>query len=353
MSLESAPPFSISISHRLTEEDSTTWDTLSAGRPFQSYRWYRYGERVMADCQPTYITLSLEGRPVARATLWLVRNEPLPLPPGPLRSFIQALLKRWPLLVCRSPLSNSSGLILPEPPLRAPALAALARLASAQLRQQNGSFLLLDYLTEAEVGLTGWPADFIPLTISDPGTLLHNRWDGFEAFLASGNKKDRQHYKRTQREAEALGSKITQKSSVDEINYALELIRQVETRHGAPPNPWAQAMLENLPLVEGIFLEAKIADQLVGCGLLFEDHDTQLTATLGLASDVPFVYFQLIYASLQLALEHQVKALRWGSGAYTVKKQLGFELELNNFVLATGRNLLLNTFLRLVKNYAN
>lgn len=351
--MQESPLFSVQVSHQLADFDPQDWDTLSAGQPFQSYRWYRYGERVMADCLPTYIVLRLNQRPVARATLWRVENEPLPLPPGKTRDFIQALFRRWPLLVCRSPLSNSSGLVLPESPLRAPALLALANLAREQLRQQAGSFLLFDYLSEAESDLPGWRGDFLPFNVSDPGTILYNRWESFDDYLASGNKKDRQHYKRALREARQLGIEITQMLTVEKLHDALELIRQVEARHGSPPNPWARAMLEHLAMVDGIFLEAKIKDRLVGCGILFEDEQTQLTAALGLAKDVPFVYFQLLYASLQIALEHRVVALRWGSGAYQVKQQLGFDLELNHFVRVHGRNPLLNAFIKLVKKYVH
>lgn len=348
---ETLPSFSIQISHQLADFTPQDWDALSAGRPFQGYRWYRYGERVMADCLPTYIVLRLGEWPVARATLWRVKDEPLPLPPGKARDFVQALFRRWPLLICRSPLSNSCGLVLPEPPLRAPALAALARLAREQLYQQGGSFLLFDYLTESESGFSGWPGDFLPFDVSDPGTILHNRWENFDAYLASGNKKDRQHYKRVVREARQLGIEISQKLTVENLHDALELTRQVEVRHGSPPNPWTRAMLEHLSLVDGIFLEAKIADRLVGCGLVFEDEQTQLTAALGLAPDVPFVYFQLLYSCLQIALEHHLKALRWGSGAYDVKRQLGFELEANHFLMLHGRSPFLNALMKLVKNY--
>lgn len=349
--MEEIPSFSVQISHQLADFTPQEWDTLSAGQPFQGYRWCRYGERVMSDCIPTYIVLRVNQEPVARATFWRVSNEPLPLPPGKFRDFVQTLFRRWPLLICRSPLSNFSGLILPEPPLRAPALSALARLGREQLYQQGGSFLMFDYLTEAESGLPGWPADFLPFNVADPGTILYNRWANFEDYLASGNKKDRQHYKRTLREAENIGCEISQRLTVENLHDALELIRQVEARHGSPPNPWARAMLEHLPMVAGTFLEAKIEDRLVGCGILFEEERTQLTAALGLAKDVPFVYFQLLYASLQIALEHRVKALRWGSGAYQVKQQLGFDLELNNFILLTARHPILNSFLRLVKKY--
>ncbi len=351
--MQEVPSFSVQISHQLEAFDSRDWDALSAGRPFQSYRWYRYGQRVMADCLPTYIVLRLGGDAVARATLWRVKNEPLPLPPGKVRAFVQDLFRRWPLIICRSPLSNSSGLALPEPPLRAPALETLARLAREQLHQQGGSFLLFDYLTETEAAFPGWPADFVPFQVSDPGTILRNRWQSFEDYLASGNKKDRQHYKRVLREARQLGIEISQKLTVENLHDALELIRHVEARHGSPPNPWAAAMLEYLPMVDGIFLEAKIANRLVGCGLVLEDEQTQLTAALGLAPDVPFVYLQLLYSCLQLALERHLQTLRWGSGAYDVKRQLGFELELNHFLMLRGRGSFLNALMKLVKQYVH
>lgn len=351
--MQETPSFSVQVSHQLEAFDPRDWDALSAGRPFQSYGWYRYGERVMADCLPTYIVLRLSGEPVARATLWRVKNEPLPLPPGKARDFVQALFRRWPLIICRSPLSHSSGLILPEAPLRAPALATLARLARQHLHQQGGSFLLFDYLTETEAAFPSWPADFVPFQVSDPGTIMQNRWESFEDYLASGNKKARQHYKRVLREARQLGIEISQNLAVENLHDALELIRQVEARHGSPPNPWAYAMLQHLSMVGGIFLQAKIADRLVGCGLVLEDEKTQLTATLGLAPDVPYVYFQLLYSCLQIALEHHLKALRWGSGAYEVKQQLGFTLELNHFLVLCGRGPFLNMLMKLVKHHVH
>ena len=137
--------FKILTASSVDEVGEDAWDALSAGRPFQSARWYRFGERVMADCNPIYIILSLDNQPVARGTFWLVRAEPLPVSPF-LRRLLAPILHRWPLLICRSPLSNSSGLILPEGPLRESALACIAQTAYRELRRLGDSFLLFDYL---------------------------------------------------------------------------------------------------------------------------------------------------------------------------------------------------------------
>jgi predicted N-acyltransferase len=322
--------FEIRVLHRVSDIDPNDWDKLSGQRPFQSYRWYQYGEWVMSDCRPTYILLYRQGELVARASLWLIRNEPLPLPPGMVRNAARSALNHWPLLICRSPLSFLSGLILPELPLRDPALGEICRVARDELRSQHASFLVFDYMEAKDEEWTGWPREFTFTAVSDPGTIMHNRWDDLESYFASGNKKDRQHYKRSMREAQAIGIKTVSVEKVSDVETTLALIQLVEKRHGSPSNPWAKAMLENLEMINGICIEAYMNEKLVGCGLIFEDNRVQLTATLGLADHVPGVYFQLIYASLQDAFKRKVRSLRWGSGAYDVKRRLGFELETNN-----------------------
>ena len=106
-------------------------------------------------------------------------------------------------------------------------------------------------------------------------------------------------------------------------------------------------MLENMSMVDGTFLEARIGNRLVGCGLLVYDQGTQIALTLGLAEDVPYVYFSLVYAGLQDALEKKVRRLRWGSGAYDVKSQLGFRQETNNHARVTPVQPFLRPLLRL------
>lgn len=316
------------------EIEAPIWDQLSDAHPFQSHRWYAFGERVMADCSPTYF-LAYDGDDlVARAAFWRIPNEPLPDLPPALRALAASLLRRWPLFICRSPLANSTGLLLRDGVGRAEILSALGEAAITEAARQGASVAVFDYLEEEE--LQGWPSAFQPVTVSDAGTVLENRWQDLDDFLACGNKKDRQHYKRTLREAGRLGICVTKHAQAPDVEAALTLIRAVERRHGNMPNPWARGLLENLSLAGGTYLEARLEDRLVGCGLLFDDNGAQMTTALGLAKDTPYVYFLLVYASLEAAFEKRVRWLRWGSGAYDFKQRLGFALERNNHAMAAG-----------------
>jgi predicted N-acyltransferase len=336
MGHEMAKDFEILTASSVNEVGEEAWDSLSASRPFQSARWYRFGERVMQGCQPIYIILSMEKRPIARATFWVVREEPLPVAPF-LRTWLKPILRRWPLLVCRSPLSNSSGLILPEPPLRESALEYISEAASKELRRLGGSFLVFDYLEARQATWPGWPSRFKMLQIADPGTRLALEWNDFDAYLRSNPKfRIHQHFKRSRHEAAELGIQITRQDSCSDPSAAMELIRNLERRHASTPNPWVYNMLQNMKMVEGTWLAAHIGDRLVGCMLLLADNGVQIASLPGLTDDVPFAYFMLLYEAIQDALERRLGILRWGSGAYETKRRLGFELEDNNHVVFQG-----------------
>lgn len=326
--------FEIQILRHVGDVVPEAWESLSGGQPFQSQRWYAFGEGVLADCPSFYILGSLAGQPAARAALWLVREEPLPLP-RPLRTILRPILRRRPLLICRSPLANLSGLVLPEGPGRAAALQALFSAALTVARQQACSFLLFDFIEAADLG-RGWPPGLSVVRVAEAGTWMPFEWDSLEAYLAAGNKDDRQHYKRTLRKAAESGIRVEHRPRAADPEEALALIRNVEARHGAAPSPWAKSLLEHLPEVDGSFLEARIGGRLVGCGALLYDGEAQLATALGLAEETPYVYFALVYASLQEACERRVRLLRWGSGAYEVKRRLGFRLETNNHTVLTG-----------------
>ena len=325
----------------------SAWDALSAGRPFQSARWYRFGERVMADCQPVYIILSLDKQPVARATFWLVRSEPLPIS-APLRSLLAPALRRWPLLICRSPLSNSTGLILPEAPWREEALRVIAETALRELRRLRGSFLLFDYLEPDQAKWAGWLKRFKPMEIIWPGTRLVLGPGGFDEYLRS-NKKFRiyQHFRRSSQEAADLGILVSRQTIFDSSDRALELIHNVERRHESSPNPWAAQMLAYMPMVEGTWLTARIGDQLVGCMLLLADAGAQIATLPGLTNDVPFAYFMLLYEAIQDAFDKGLTCLHWGTGAYETKRRLGFEQEYNNNVVYQANGLIPGLIARL------
>ena len=322
--------------YRISDIDALAWDQLSGQSPFQSYSWFTFGERVMADCPPVYLLIYYNNSLVARAAFWLVRNEPLPKMPTPVKLLVTALLKRWPLLICRSPMANTSGLIIKDGLKSKTILDKISKAAISEAGKINASIVIFDFLDENNT--LGWPSNFVPLKMPSPGTILKNRWQSLDDFLADGNKKDRQHYKRSLREAEKLGIRLTQHKSISDIDGALSLIRKVEYRYSSSPNPWLANMLKNIEMVDGIWLEAHIDEKLVGCGLIVNDKNVQITTALGLADNIPYVYFLLIYASLESAFKRKIEWLRWGTGAYEVKQRLGFELEQNNHSVLTGTN---------------
>jgi len=312
------------------------WDALAARQPFQSYQWYGFGERAMADCLPVYIILSLDGTPAARATFWLVREEPLPVPP--LAQFIlQPLLRCWPLLICRSPLSNASGLILPEPPLRRTALEAILSAAHDEARKFKASFLVFDFLEQEQLHWDDWPSRFAHFQVPGPGTCMEIRWQSFDEYLNQLSKNERKHYKRTRKETERMGLRVTRQVSVSDIETAEALARNVERRYHNAPNPWLRGMFENLGMVNGAWLTAAIGNRLVGSELVLHDGDAQIHAALGLEKDIPYTYLALGYEGIRIAIEKKMRLLRWGSGAYDLKRRLGFQIENNNIVLFTAR----------------
>ncbi|HVF26273.1 MAG TPA: hypothetical protein VNA23_10315 [Anaerolineales bacterium] len=328
--------FDVKTFYNISDVDAQAWDQLSGQSPFQSYRWFVFGERVMADCPPVYLLIYDNKSLVARAAFWLVRNEPLPKMSAPVRLLVGALLKRWPLLICRSPMANTSGLIMKNGPHNENLLDMISQAAISEAGKINASIVLFDFLDE--INTHGWPSNFVRLKMPSPGTILKNRWHSLDDFLADGNKKDRQHYKRSLREADKLGIRLTQHKSIPDVEGALALIRKVEHRYSSSPNPWLSNMLNNIEMVDGTWLEAHIDEKLVGCGLIVNDNNVQMTTALGLADNIPYVYFILIYASLESAFKRKSEWLRWGTGAYEVKQRLGFELEKNNHSVLTGTN---------------
>ena len=328
--------FEVRTFYRISDIDARSWDQLSGQSPFQSYRWFTFGERVMSDCPPVYLLVYDNNLLIARAAFWLVRNEPLPQMPAPVKALVRTLLKRWPLLICRSPMANTSGLIMRDGLQSETVLDRISQAAISEAGKKNASVVLFDFLDESNT--QGWPSNFVTLKMPSPGTILKNRWQSLEDFLADGNKKDRQHYKRSLREAEKLGIRLTQHKSIPDVEGALALIRKVEHRYSSSPNPWLANMLKNIEMVDGIWLEAHIDEKLVGCGLIVNDSNVQMTTALGLADNIPYVYFLLIYASLESAFKKKIQWLRWGTGAYEVKQRLGFELEQNNHSVLAGTN---------------
>lgn len=325
--------------------DPAVWDGLGGTLPFQSRAWFVFGERVMADSSPTYLLAYQAGIPVGRAVFWLIRNEPLPLPPGLLRRVIMSALRKWPLFICRSPLANTSAVFISKGVDRKAVLSALTEAALTEGRRRGASIVLFDFLEVSEA--QGWPSGFKIVQVSDPGTIMQNHWENLQEYLQASSAKNRKTYRRSLREAVELNVQIAQKECASDIEAALQLIDELQERHGSSPSPWTRAMLENIQLAKGTWLEATKDGHMIGGGLLFYDNGAQLTTSLGLTKDIPFVYFMLLYESLEAAFEKNAHLLRWGSGAYEVKQKLGFELERNNHSAIRGTNMIFRLLSRL------
>jgi len=310
------------------------WDHIAAGRGFQSHRWYAFGERAMADCPPTYLIAWDGETPIGSVALFKIHNEPLPLP-SVARRFMASVLKSRPLLICRSPLADTSAMLLPGEPLRDEVLTTLAEAAQVEFKKQRCSFLIFDYLLTEQLKYLAWPSGYEPITVSEPGTYMPMEWESFEAYLESGNKKDRQHYKKSVKEANDNGLVLSKHNSVSDIDTAIKLIRNVSIWHGSAPNPWTRGLLENFSMIDGTWLQLHKDGKLVGCGAVMRDNKFQLATALGLEDDVPGGYFLLLYAALQEAFEHGVRLVRFGTGAYDVKRRLGLHLEDTNHAMAT------------------
>ncbi len=264
----------VQVFKSIHEIDPEIWDRVAAARGFQSHKWYQFGERAMADSPATYL-IAWDGQtPVAGAALFRISNEPLPLPEVA-RRFMASILKSKPLLVCRSPLADTSAMLLPGEPLRDEALSAIASTAQQEFKRQKCSFLLFDYLLTEQLRYPSWPKGYEPITVSEPGTYM------------------------------------------------------------SAPNPWMRGFLENFSMIDGTWIEIHKEGKLAGCGAVVRDNHFQLATGLGLEDDVPGGYFLLLYTALQEAFEHNVRLVRFGTGAYDVKRRLGLHLEDTNHAMVT------------------
>jgi predicted N-acyltransferase len=313
------------------------WDCLGGEVPFASYRWYRFGEVVLKDDRPIYLILSSAGEPVARATFWLKRQEMLPISSRWLRRVVAAMLSRWPLLACRSPLSSTSGLILPEPPLRDAALATIVRHAQDLAEQSGASVLLFDYLDRGDLDWTVWHNGFVTVPDLQPGTYLALGWPDFESYLSHLDKKQRYNVRRNCRLVAEEKIEIRSYRTVTDVDRAMELHEKVNARYGSPTDPWMRSVMEQADMVDAVWLAAEKGDLLVGCELMLGDRGSWVVMGLGLDHSVKNVYFALGYEDIRFAIERGAGVLRWGAGTYEVKRRLGFKPESNSNIVFGSR----------------
>jgi hypothetical protein len=332
----------LKIAHSAKEIGKDIWNQLSGERPFSSYTWYAFGEKVLQDFPPTYIFLMHAGQPVARATFWLKRREWLPINSKALRFGAEKLLQRWPLFACETPLACVSGLILPESSDRALALEKISRTARELAVQSGAAYALFGYIDRQDAVQTTWPETYSPVSYSDAETSLDVLWPDFESYIKHLAKSTRRNIRLHNKEADKLAIAIQIQPSVTAIDEAMTLIQNVETHHQVGHRPWARAMLQNASMVDSRWISARIGDRLVGCCSLYSDGYAQTATLLGLDYSYPqsiYVYYQLIYAAIRCAVENGCKKLYGGGGAYELKRRLGFQKLPDDYLMAaaTGR----------------
>ena len=61
-------------------------------------------------------------------------------------------------------------------------LDRISKAAIAEARKRNASIVLFDFLDKDDI--QGWPSNFVSLKMPSPGTILKNRWQSLEDYLA-------------------------------------------------------------------------------------------------------------------------------------------------------------------------
>ncbi len=207
--------------------------------------------------------------------------------------------------------------------MRAAALQALTQTIQSLARQEGASFILYDYLNESERLRQEANAGLSWMTIPDPGTALAIHWPDFEAYLHGLGKSAWKDYRRHANRAADMDLIITRQHQPPNLEEALPLIRAVEEHHQNAPIHFVRAVLENFPMVDGTWIEARIGGRLAGCGLLLSDGDEMVATMLGLDYGVQYVYFQIVYEAIRCAIEQGIRVLYAGSGAYDFKAPPG------------------------------
>ncbi|MBN2501650.1 MAG: GNAT family N-acetyltransferase [Anaerolineales bacterium] len=338
--------YSTRVLHSVNECESAWWNELGKGTGFTSWRWYQYGETVLANSQPLYIVVEKDARPVARATFWVKRVDALPIASNLLYHGMNAVFNRWPLLSCQSPLANASGLLLPDGSEREEIFGLLMGRANAAAQEIGASFLVLDFISAQQAKQLNHSGKLSGVDMNEPGTILEIIWPDFDAYLQSRSKSVSKDYRRAGNKVKRMGVEIRVEARVTDIAAAAALIQRHDKTYKSPTLPWLEEMLRHIDLVDSIWLGAYAGEKLVGCGLLLGDNDTWVATALGRDYDYPYVYFALGYASIRNVIERGGKYLRLGTGTYDFKKRLGCELEANDHVAFMAQNKLVDTFFR-------
>jgi predicted N-acyltransferase len=211
--------------------------------------------------------------------------------------------------------------------LRDEAFKTILSHAQDLVHQFGASVLLFDYLDREALDWPVWPDPLVTVPDLHPGTYLPLCWPDFDSYLSHLNKKQRYNVRRNYRLVAEEGIEIKPYRTVADVGRAMELHQQVNVRYRSPTDPWMRRAMEHAGMVDAIWLAAEQGDRLVGCELMLGDKDAWFVMGLGLDYSVKNVYFALGYEDIRCAIERGARILRWGAGAYEVKRRLGFQPE--------------------------
>jgi predicted N-acyltransferase len=344
--------FDALIVQSIRDVDPNLWKVAETDHPFSSYHWYNFCEKAMPDHKPVHILLFRDGCTFARGSFWLTQNDVLPISSLAGRKAAAWMMKRKPLLVCRSPLADVTGLALPAAGRRE-AITGLIETVEAYAQEKNISLVVFDRLCADEMVNNLLPDRYSIRAINESGTALDIRWNSFEDFLTSLSEQAWKDYRRHSNQASRLGIRIRMKPAVTDLSETAAFIRQVERYHGAMPDFWSAIDLKRLDMVTGTWMEARQNERLIGCGLLLRDGDHLSAKLLGLDSDVNYAHSPFLYCAIQYAIDKGIRVLHAGSGAYEVKQRLGFLLENHLYAAFTGLGPIFSTAVRLYSTNQN
>jgi predicted N-acyltransferase len=346
--------FEVRIINSVREVKKEIWDRCNSGLSFNSHNWYQFGENARKNDKPVYILLFHQGELIARAAFWVSWQEPLPISSEPVRRLVARMLHRWPMMICRTPVMDATGLSLPsESALRTYAIETIARKALQVAQQYKVSFVLFPYLLSEEAQAAGWLSEYFAVDLPGPSTCLEIQWSDFESYLKQLPRATRTYYRHNRNRADDLDMQVETSKQPVSPELVTRMIRNVEKHHGSPPNPWVTSIMENAGSVNATWFTARSRGQAVGSLLTFQEKESGLLSLIGLDYDVPYAYFQLLYEAIRAAIGTGVKRLWAGTGAYQFKQSMGFELVNNTWAVFASRQKSLQTLARLAVRWVN
>jgi len=312
----------------ILEIDPAAWHSLTQNAPFQDYQWHRFCEEIYHQTPHFYVTFEeSDGTLVACASLWVYGEQvSLPIASKTIQWAAQKMIRHSPVVACEIPLAQFSSIHLAAGVDPANILPPLTEFTEELARQNRASFV---YFNDT-VFPTGqnpqvdrlWFPNYVPYEFP-PEYYLPIEWPDFSNYLASRSPSTQKDYRRH------LNRTKDVQLSVGEISQPiapiLELIQNVNEKHGNPETFWAEAAIKHQHLVNGTWITATLHGRLVGCGLLVGNEGNHRLLLLGMDYEVWGIYFRMMYTAIETAINQGTKRLFAGTGSAQFKSNLGFQ----------------------------